>query len=98
MPSRPPPHSRTPHTHTHSRARSPARVPPPPQGPTAPLIFVSEVVSGAFALSLTMFLGMHGQLIGANTTSIEMYEKDRLHPWPYNKGFRRNFEEVFGRK
>lgn len=29
---------------------------------------------------------------------LQMYEKDRIHPWPYNKGFKRNFEEVFGRR
>ncbi|KXZ50012.1 hypothetical protein GPECTOR_18g166 [Gonium pectorale] len=67
------------------------------RGPSAPLVFCVSITSFAFALSLAGFLAMHGQLIGANCTSIEMYEKDRLHPWPYNKGFRRNFEEVFGR-
>ncbi|KAG2432570.1 hypothetical protein HXX76_008914 [Chlamydomonas incerta] len=67
------------------------------KGPTAPLVFVVSLTSFAFALSLAGFLAMHGQLLGANCTTIEMYEKDRLHPWPYNKGFRRNFEEVFGR-
>lgn len=66
-------------------------------GPSAPLVFVTEIMSGAFALSLGGFLLMHGQLMSANATTIEMYEKDRLHPWPYNKGFRRNFEEIFGR-
>lgn len=65
---------------------------------SAPLVFIVSITSGAFALSLAGFLAMHGQLIAANCTTIEMYEKDRLHPWPYNKGFRRNFEEVFGRK
>ncbi|GLC36180.1 hypothetical protein PLESTB_001371500 [Pleodorina starrii] len=67
------------------------------RGPSAPLIFVVSIFCFAFALSLAGFLAMHGQLIAANCTTIEMYEKDRLHPWPYNKGFRRNFEEVFGR-
>lgn len=38
------------------------------------------------------------QLLAANCTTIEMYEKDRIHPWPYNKGMKRNLEEVFGRK
>lgn len=66
-------------------------------GSSAPLVFIVSITSGAFALSLAGFLAMHGQLIAANCTTIEMYEKDRLHPWPYNKGFRRNFEEVFGR-
>ncbi|GIL56612.1 hypothetical protein Vafri_11947 [Volvox africanus] len=67
------------------------------RGPSAPLIFVVSIFSFAFTLSLAGFLAMHLQLIAANCTTIEMYEKDRLHPWPYNKGFRRNFEEVFGR-
>ncbi|KAG2454135.1 hypothetical protein HYH02_001171 [Chlamydomonas schloesseri] len=67
------------------------------KGPTAPLVFVVSLTSFAFSLSLAGFLAMHGQLVAANCTTIEMYEKDRLHPWPYNKGFRRNFEEIFGR-
>ncbi|GFR52525.1 hypothetical protein Agub_g15098 [Astrephomene gubernaculifera] len=67
------------------------------RGPSAPLIFVVSIFCFAFSISLAGFLIMHGQLLAANCTTIEMYEKDRLHPWPYNKGFRRNFEEVFGR-
>lgn len=30
-----------------------------------------------------------------NRTTIEMYEKMYVTPWPYDKGWRRNFEEVF---
>ncbi len=56
------------------------------------------VTDGAFAAAVGGFLLMHYQLLSANCTTIEMYEKDRIHPWPYNKGFRRNFEEVFGRR
>lgn len=56
------------------------------------------VTDGAFAAAVGGFLLMHYQLLAANCTTIEMYEKDRIHPWPYNKGFRRNFEEVFGRR
>ncbi|KAG2487862.1 hypothetical protein HYH03_013578 [Edaphochlamys debaryana] len=67
------------------------------RGPMAPVIFIADILSFAFSLSLGGFAAMHGQLLAANCTTIEMYEKDRLHPWPYNKGFRRNFEEVFGR-
>mmetsp|Transcript_4992 Transcript_4992/g.10770 ORF Transcript_4992/g.10770 Transcript_4992/m.10770 type:complete len:305 (+) Transcript_4992:137-1051(+) len=66
-------------------------------GPAAPLVFLAVVINTAFAVSLAAFLVMHGQLVGANCSTIEMYEKDRLHPWPYNKGMRRNWEEVFGR-
>ena len=36
--------------------------------------------------------------LGLLSATCNRYEKDRLHPWPYNKGLRRNFEEVFGRK
>lgn len=32
-----------------------------------------------------------------SSIEVEMYEKDRIHPWPYNKGFKRNAEEIFGR-
>lgn len=63
-----------------------------------PLAFLVVVADGAFSVSLLAFLIMHGQLVAANCTTIEMYEKDRVHPWPYNKGLRRNMEEVFGRQ
>jgi palmitoyltransferase len=56
------------------------------------------VTDGAFVAAVGGFLVMHYQLLAANCTTIEMYEKDRIHPWPYNKGFKRNFEEVFGRR
>eukprot|EP00775_Hariotina_reticulata_P008162 gene8160-8353_t len=39
---------------------------------------------------------MHGNMLAANCTTIEMYEKERIHPWPYNKGLRKNFQEIFG--
>lgn len=38
----------------------------------APLIFLAVVMDGAFAASLTGFLAMHGQLLGANCTTIEV--------------------------
>lgn len=28
----------------------------------------------------------------------EMYEKERPTPWPYDRGLRRNWEEVMGRR
>lgn len=63
-----------------------------------PLAFVGLIMCFAFGLSLMGFLIMHLQLIAANCTTIEMYEKERLHPWPYNKGFRRNLDEVLGKQ
>lgn len=62
------------------------------------MVFVVAIMDGAFAVALAGFLIMHFQLVSAGCTTIEMYEKDRIHPWPYNKGLRRNFEEVFGRR
>eukprot|EP00879_Flechtneria_rotunda_P021321 GHRR01022471.1.p1 GENE.GHRR01022471.1~~GHRR01022471.1.p1 ORF type:complete len:240 (+),score=51.03 GHRR01022471.1:886-1605(+) len=59
--------------------------------------FIAVVINSAFAVSLGGFLIMHINMLAANCTTIEMYEKERIHPWPYNKGFRRNFEEVFGK-
>lgn len=49
------------------------------------VVFMAVVMDGSFAAALIGFLVMHAQLIAANCTTIEMYEKDRLHPWPYNK-------------
>jgi hypothetical protein len=60
--------------------------------------FISVVIDSAFAVSLAGFLVMHANMLAANCTTIEMYEKERIHPWPYNKGLRRNFEEVFGKR
>jgi len=67
------------------------------RGPTAPVIFISAVTDAAFTASVAGFLVMHLQLLAANCTTIEMYEKDRIQPWPYNRGMRRNLAEVFGR-
>eukprot|EP00878_Enallax_costatus_P027740 GHUV01029889.1.p2 GENE.GHUV01029889.1~~GHUV01029889.1.p2 ORF type:complete len:127 (+),score=21.09 GHUV01029889.1:764-1144(+) len=66
-------------------------------GSSSAIAFIAVVVNSAFAVSLAGFLIMHTNMISANCTTIEMYEKERIHPWPYNKGLRRNFEEVFGR-
>ncbi|KAF8068356.1 PAT13 [Scenedesmus sp. PABB004] len=60
--------------------------------------FIGVIVNAAFAVSLCGFLVMHANMVAANCTTIEMYEKERPHPWPYNKGGRRNFEEVFGKR
>lgn len=60
--------------------------------------FIAVVINSAFAVSLAGFLIMHANMLAANCTTIEMYEKERIHPWPYNKGLRRNFEDVFGKR
>jgi len=44
------------------------------------------------------FLGLHGRMVAKNCTTIEMFEKSRISPWPYDHGWRRNFQEVFGRR
>ncbi|GAX80822.1 hypothetical protein CEUSTIGMA_g8257.t1 [Chlamydomonas eustigma] len=66
-------------------------------GPSSPFIFISVILNFAFMLALAGFMIMHFQMMSANCTTIEMYEKDRIHPWPYNRGLKRNFEDVFGR-
>ena len=60
------------------------------------LVFVAFVVDVAFALCLLGFLVMHVRLVAANCTTIEMYEKRRVPQWPYDRGWRSNFHEVFG--
>lgn len=60
--------------------------------------FIAVVINSAFAVCLAGFLIMHANMIASNSTTIEMYEKERIHPWPYNKGWKRNFEEVFGQR
>ena len=59
-------------------------------------MFVAFVIDAAFCLSLAGFLIMHARLVAANCTTIEMYEKRRTPDWPYNRGARRNFQDVFG--
>jgi hypothetical protein len=43
------------------------------------------------------FIAIHGRMVAKNCTTIEMFEKSRISPWPYDHGWRRNFQEVFGR-
>lgn len=62
------------------------------------MYFIAVVIDSAFAVSLAGFLIMHANMLAANCTTIEMYEKERMHPWPYDKGWRRNLEEVLGRR
>lgn len=40
---------------------------------------------------------MHLRLVAINQTTIEAYEKRPIKPWPFDKGTKGNFLEVFGR-
>ncbi|XVF10758.1 hypothetical protein REPUB_Repub07fG0210400 [Reevesia pubescens] len=60
--------------------------------------FVAFVLNLAFALSVLGFLIMHITLVGANTTTIEAYEKKTTPKWRYDLGWKKNFEQVFGIK
>ena len=64
------------------------------------MLFLAFVIDAAFALAILGFLIMHGRMIARNMTTIEMYEKQRnaKGPWPYDKGARQNFVEVFGKR
>ena len=57
---------------------------------------IAFVVDLAFSLSLGGLLAMHARMVWLNYTTIEMFEKQRAAQWPYDRGARRNFEEVFG--
>ena len=57
---------------------------------------IAFVVDLAFCLSLGGLLAMHARMVWLNFTTIEMFEKQRATQWPYDRGPRRNFEEVFG--
>ncbi|XWS61907.1 hypothetical protein CRYUN_Cryun07bG0164700 [Craigia yunnanensis] len=58
--------------------------------------FITLVLNIAFALSVLGFLIMHITLVGANTTTIEAYEKKTTPMWRYDLGWKKNFEQVFG--
>ncbi|OMO80873.1 Zinc finger, DHHC-type, palmitoyltransferase [Corchorus olitorius] len=58
--------------------------------------FITFVLNIAFALSVLGFLIMHITLVGANTTTIEAYEKKTNSKWRYDLGWKKNFEQVFG--
>jgi palmitoyltransferase len=68
-----------------------------PDAPLSPTPFIVVVMDGAFAAALTGFIGMHWSLLAHGCTTIEMYEKERPEPWPYDRGLRRNAEDVLGR-
>lgn len=60
-------------------------------------LFLSFVVDVAFVLSLTGFLLIHLRLLTRNMTTIEHFEKVIPEQWPFDRGARRNLQEVFGR-
>lgn len=51
------------------------------------------ILSGAFSFALLIFVGLHGCLISNGQTTLEMGPSARN---PYNLGFRRNWQAVFG--
>ncbi|KAF5729907.1 protein S-acyltransferase 14 [Tripterygium wilfordii] len=59
--------------------------------------FISFVLNLSFALSLLGFLIMHMMLVVSNTTTIEAYEKRTNSKGYYDLGWKKNFEQVFGR-
>ena len=60
------------------------------------LTLLAFIVDIAFALSLGGLLGMHARMVWLNVTTIEMFEKQRVTQWPFDRGAKRNFQEVFG--
>ncbi|KAF5734872.1 hypothetical protein HS088_TW15G00367 [Tripterygium wilfordii] len=60
--------------------------------------FISFVLNLSFALSLLGFLIVHMMLVVSNTTTIEAYEKKTTSKWYYDLGWKKNFEQVFGRE
>lgn len=64
------------------------------------ILFLAFVIDAAFALAIVGFLIMHCRMIARNMTTIEMYEKRRnaTGAWPFDRGARHNFIEVFGRR
>ena len=64
------------------------------------ILFLAFVIDAAFALAIVGFLIMHCRMIIRNMTTIEMYEKRRnaAGAWPFDRGAKHNFLEVFGRR
>ena len=62
------------------------------------ILFLAFVLDAAFALAIIGFLVMHCRMIAKNLTTIEMYEKRRSATghWPFDKGAKQNYLEVFG--
>lgn len=61
------------------------------------ILFMTLIIDCVFVVSLLGFLAMHLKLVSVNCTSIEMYEKQRVNPWPYDVGLWNNLEEVLGK-
>jgi len=62
------------------------------------VVFIAFIIDLAFTVSLGAFVAMHWRMVSSNQTTIEMYEKAPMHPWPYDRGTAGNFKEVFGRE
>jgi hypothetical protein len=60
------------------------------------LTILAFIVDIAFCLSVGGLLAMHARMVWQNCTTIEMFEKTRTESWPYDRGPRANFREVFG--
>lgn len=75
------------------------QAPPQHSGLGRPVaLFLAFVVDVAFVLSVAGFLAIHARLLTRNMTTIEHFEKD-LPPggWPFDRGWRGNLVQVFGR-
>lgn len=62
------------------------------------LALIAITFSCGFALALLAFLGMHWDMVNHNYTSIESFDYSMAPCWPHDRGVRRNWQEVFGRK
>uniref|UniRef100_A0A7S1X6Y1 S-acyltransferase n=1 Tax=Tetraselmis chuii TaxID=63592 RepID=A0A7S1X6Y1_9CHLO len=67
-------------------------------GSMVALVFVAFIIDLAFTVSLAAFVAMHWNMVSRNQTTIEMYEKAPLTPWPYDRGVMGNWKEVLGRE
>lgn len=65
---------------------------------SATLVFVATTFSLGFAVALLAFVGMHWDMVSHNYTSIESIDYAYAPSWPHDRGARRNFTEVFGRR
>lgn len=61
-------------------------------------MFVATTFSMGFSIALLAFVGMHWDMVAHNYTSIESIDYTYAATWPHDRGTRRNFTEVFGRR